>query len=193
MVKPNSDSSYFPISVMQFEEKGESHVTRCRGKWWMRCGWEGCTVSARICADEQYGARGQTSERDVVYHEAQYGWFKNRNEGQGRGRDVGGKGAVPMRGLSCSSSQDTRGPDRSIEAADINPRPSPRKGTVPQELYTAWTRSLSSAQRRPRLVSGSGGRAQSLRGSSEACALNPVDPLPGHEREASVLLDGAEL
>ena len=133
MVNPNSDSSYFPISVMQFEEKGESHVTRCRGKWWMRCGWEGCTVSARICADEQYETRGQISEREV--------WFIMRhNMGgskigmkvrEGGGGDVGGKGAVPMRGLSCSSSQDTRGPDRSIEAADILPRPSPRKGTVP--------------------------------------------------------------
>ena len=50
---------------------------------------------------------------------------------EGGGGDVGGKGAVPMRGLSCSSSQDTRGPDRSMEAADILPRPSPRKGTVP--------------------------------------------------------------
>ena len=72
---------------------------------------------------------GGTNVREV--------WFIMRHNMGGakirmkvRREDVGGKGAVPMRGLSCTS-QDTRGPDRSIEAADIHPRPSPRKGTDP--------------------------------------------------------------
>ena len=59
--------------------------------------------------------------------------------------------------------------------------------------WRARARSLPSAQPRLRLVDSSDGPAQCLRGSFGACAMPPVDPSPGHEREASVLLDGAEL
>ena len=89
----------------------------------MQCGWEGCTVSARICADQQYETRGQTPESGVVYHEAQYGWFKNRNEGQGRGGMWVGKGRCQCEASAAAAARTLGGRiDRSRLPTSIHDR-----------------------------------------------------------------------
>ena len=117
------------------------------------------------------------------------GWCKNRNEGQEDRGDVGGRGGASARPQLQPPGHSGAGSMRLLKSTHDRDQQRHRS----QEWQTDRARSLSSAQRRPRLVEGSGGHAQALGGSSRACALPPVDPLPGHERGASVLLDGAEL
>ena len=117
------------------------------------------------------------------------GWCKNRNEGQEDRGDVGGRGGASARPQLQPPGHSGAGSMRLLKSTHDRDQQRHRS----QEWQTDRARSLSSAQRRPRLAEGSGGRAQALGGSSRACALPPVDPLPGHERGASVLLDGAEL